>query len=285
MKLLSPFTLRTQAEDAVFDLPSLRSAAEKLAANVVQGTHAQKKSGGHEKFWQFRDYQESDRPQDIDWRQSAKTDHVYVREKELQTPQSAYVWCQRGAGMDFKSGDALHSKSEAAQVLSLAGAILLQRGDEQVGFLGAEQSGRSEATLERIGRKAFEPSDETFPEASAAKNSTLLFFGDFLQSIDEIEAGFLPYGGRHMGSMVVQVLDPAEIELPYSGHVVFEGTRDIRNKVDNVSGVRAAYQERIQAHLHSVKDFCSVQGWHYILHRTDMPIETTMLGIWEALGA
>lgn len=281
----SPFKLRSHAEDSISDLPALRAAAETLAANVMQGAHAQKKAGGHEKFWQFREYQDSDRPQDIDWRQSARGDHIYVREKELQTPQSTYIWCNRSASMDFQSHIAQRSKADAAKILSLASAILLQREEEQVGFLGGGRSGRSEAALDRIGQQLFENAEDMLPSADAAKNSRLLLCSDFLQPLEEIEAGFTAYGARHGTALLVQVLDPAELELPYSGHMVFEGMNGAHEKIDNVSGIRSAYKTRIQAHLNGLRALCDDLGWHIIVHRTDMPLDITMFDIWEQLQA
>lgn len=276
------FTLRAKAEDALADLPSLRSAAERLAASIQHGDHAQKKSGGHERFWQFREYQDSDRPQDIDWRQSAKTDHVYVRERELQTPQNVYLWCNRSKSMDFKSSAALYSKQDAAQIITLASAILLQRAGEQIGFLGEGRTGRSEIALDKIGQRLLERSDNVLPKSGAAQNNSLFLCGDFLEPLKDIEASFNTY---QTSGFVVQVLDPAELDLPYSGHVVFDGLGGAHEKIDNVTAIRSAYQDRIQHHIDGVEALCETNGWGYALHRTDAALHDTLLKIWEHLGA
>ncbi len=279
----SPFTLRESAEHALLDVPALRAAAERIAVNMMQGGHAQRKSGGHEKFWQYREYQEGDRPQDIDWRQSAKTDHVYVREKELQTPQSYHFWCNRSKSMGFQSERALHSKSQAAQILCLALALLLERGDEQVGFLEETRASRSDAALNKIAARLLAHSDDELPHGKASSNAQIILCGDFLCAPDAVGKSLDRFTARSSGGLLIQVLDPAELELPYSGHVVFEGLGHAQHRIDNVTAIRGEYQARIQAHLTGIQKLCADHGWHYHLHRTDMPLEVSLMDIWDTL--
>ncbi len=281
----SAFKLRQSAEYALLDVPALHAAAEKIAANLLQGNHAQRKSGGHEKFWQYREYQTGDRPQDIDWRQSAKTDHIYVREKELQTPQTTCFWCNRSQSMAFQSQDALMPKQQAAQILSLALALLLERGDEQVGFLGESRAGRSEVALEKLAQSLLAQSQDDLPHGKALSNSQIILCGDFLSGLDAVHESFNRFAARHLQGVLIQVLDPAEINLPYSGHVVFEGLDHAQHKIDNVTSIRDAYQTRIAAHLSGIETLCADFGWHYYLHRTDMPLEVTLMRIWEDMEA
>lgn len=300
--------LRQSAEDAITDLPSLRNAAEKVAANILQGGHAQHKAGGHEKFWQYREYQQSDRPQDIDWRQSAKTDHIYVREKERQNPQTAFIWCNRGKSMRFKSTHAKRSKLEAAQILSLAMALVFERADEQIGFLGGGRAGRSELALSKIGQTLLEPSEETLPDGKATSHSQLVLCGDFLTPIkafpqkreslpylstdphlrgdaeEALEDYLKRFASQGSKGVILQVLDPAEITLPYSGHVVFEGLDEAQHKIDNVASIRGEYQMRMERHIRAIKKLCADFGWIYALHKTDKPLDITLMKVWEELG-
>lgn len=273
--------LRQNAQDSVADLPALRDAAAQVAAHILHGAHGQKKAGGTEKFWQFREYNEADRPQDIDWRQSGKGEHIYVREKELQTPQSVYFWANRAAGMDFKSNGALHSKLEAAQILSLALAMLLQRGEERVGIIGQSRAGNSEDALDRVGRMLLEDETLALPEGNIPSKSTLVFCGDFLLPLEEIETSFAPFSGKNSHGIVVQTLDAAERDLPFDGNVVFEDSSDAHHKVDNVASIRIAYQEKMAAHIAGIEKLCASYGWAHVLHVNDTPIEETLTRIWE----
>ena len=77
--------LITRAERDAAHLPDMQLRAEKAAQSIFNADHNQHKTGTGEKFWQYREYIFGDRPQDIDWRQSAKGDRIYIRQKEWQT--------------------------------------------------------------------------------------------------------------------------------------------------------------------------------------------------------
>lgn len=273
--------LRQHAQDSIGDLPALRDAAAKVAAHILHGAHGQKKAGGSEKFWQFREYSEADRPQDIDWRQSGKSEHIYVREKELQTPQSIYFWANSSASMDFQSDTALHSKIEAAQILSLALAMLFQRGEERIGVFGQNRVGNSEDTLDRVGRTLLAQDGTSLPEGNVPSKSTVILCSDFLETPDVIAAALAPIAGKNARGAILQTLDPAELNLPFDGHAVFEDTGHTNHRIDNVASIRSAYQDKMAAHLEAVEALCTSYGFSYVLHVTDRPLEETLTRVWE----
>ena len=280
---------RQRAEDAASDLPALMASAEKAVSSVLLGEHTQRKTGAGERFWQFREYMPSDRPQDIDWRQSGKTDQVYIRQKEWQTPQGTIFWCSRSAGMEFTSDEALPSKAEAAKVLTLALAMLITRAGDQVGLYGHQRTGRSEAALQRIGTGLFEELKNPTPlppdTYATPKNSSLVQIGDFLEPPEDIEHVFKNLSAQSQSGLVIQVLDPAEIELPYQGRVIFEDPQNKgREIVNHVGSIRAAYKERIESQMASVESLCRKYQWNYFLHRTDTPAKETLAAIWAQMN-
>jgi uncharacterized protein (DUF58 family) len=125
--------LRQRAEQLAATLPPLLVAAERVAATVVQGVHGRRRVGQGETFWQFRHYEVGDPPQTIDWRQSAKTDHIFTRQMEWEAAQSAWIWRDTSPSMDWRSHEALPTKRQRADLLSLALAALLVRGGQPVG--------------------------------------------------------------------------------------------------------------------------------------------------------
>jgi uncharacterized protein (DUF58 family) len=90
-----------------------------------------------ETFWQFRAYQAGDAAGEIDWRQSARSRGLFVREQEWEAAESVWLWCDLSRSMSFRSGQALPPKWERAALLALALASLLVRGGERVALLGA----------------------------------------------------------------------------------------------------------------------------------------------------
>ena len=81
------YRARDEAEALAAALPPLLVDAERLASGAWLGVHGRRKAGIGETFWQFRRYRVEDPAVAIDWRQSAKTQHLYVREREWEAAE------------------------------------------------------------------------------------------------------------------------------------------------------------------------------------------------------
>lgn len=276
-----------KAEDAAAGWPGLLARAH-YAAGMPSGEHRQKKPGMGERFWQFREYAPSDRPQDIDWRQSAKGDKVFIREKERQVPRNFTFWCDGNPGMDFRSDTALESKRAAAQILCLAMALLATRAHETIWLAGSDfRAGRTDNTLQRMARHmtgASQPALQMLAREKIPAGGMLVLAGDFLESAEDIETALNALHRQSPQGLLLQVLDPAELTLPYEGRVRFEGPGVARHEtIDHVESVRAEYKSRMQAHIAILRDLCRAKDWHHILHVTDTDPRRTMHAVWLAL--
>ncbi len=70
--------LQQQSESLATKFPPLLVAASQVADSVMLGLHGRRRPGSGETFWQYRRYQSTDPASLIDWRQSAKSQHVFV---------------------------------------------------------------------------------------------------------------------------------------------------------------------------------------------------------------
>src|SRR5207248_4378323 len=59
-------------------LPRLVLEARRIAANVIHGLHGRRRAGAGESFWQYRRFVSGEPSQNVDWRRSARDDHLYV---------------------------------------------------------------------------------------------------------------------------------------------------------------------------------------------------------------
>jgi len=74
-------------------LPRLVLEARRIAANVIHGLHGRRRAGAGESFWQYRRFVSGEPSQSVDWRRSARDDHLYVREQEWEAAHT--VWLGR----------------------------------------------------------------------------------------------------------------------------------------------------------------------------------------------
>ncbi len=148
--------LQHEADGLGAGLPPLMVAADHLANSVSLGVHGRRKAGMGESFWQFRRFRGEDSPSRIDWRQSAKSQHLFVREREWEVAQTVWFWRDNGPGMQFASHSV--SKLERANLLLLALATLLVRGGERVALMGfGHRPAASRLALTRIGHALLDP--------------------------------------------------------------------------------------------------------------------------------
>ena len=263
-------------------------AAERLATATALGVHGRRRAGMGETFWQFRRYQPEDASTAIDWRQSAKSQHLFVREREWEAAESVWFWRDGSAGMNFSSSPNLPTKVERASVLALALASLLVRGGERVGLLGGgypPSTGRM--ALRRIAQSLSHATAGDMPPASvASRNSAIVWLSDFLAPFEQIEARMraLAHAGAH--GFLVQVSDPAEEDFPYQGRVRFESptARDEDTTFGRAETVRTGYRARFTAHVESLGQLARRLGWSFTRHRTDRSPQTALIALYAALG-
>src|SRR5918999_3667190 len=84
-------------------LPRLTLEARRIAATVVHGLHGRRRAGSGENFWQYRHFNSGEAARNVDWRRSARDDHLYVREQEWEAAHTVWIWPDRSPSMAFTS--------------------------------------------------------------------------------------------------------------------------------------------------------------------------------------
>src|SRR5438132_10995917 len=140
--MAEPVSVHLRGEELASMLPPLLVAAERVATTVAQGVHGRRRVGQGETFWQFRQYEPGDAATRIDWRESAKSQRLYVRETEWEAAQSVWLWRDGSSSMDYSSagyiaGAGWPTKRDRAELLLVALASLLVRGGERLTLLGS----------------------------------------------------------------------------------------------------------------------------------------------------
>jgi uncharacterized protein (DUF58 family) len=282
--------LRVRAEGLAATLPALLVAAERVAATVAQGVHGRRRVGVGESFWQFRRYEAGDAATRIDWRQTAKSQAVFVRELEWEASQTVWLWRDASASMDWRSEASLPTKRERADLIVLALASLLTHAGERVGLVGATRpasSGRADLAAMATSLARGEGPAEPVPAGTLLpRHCELVLVGDFLAPLPETQRLVATEAARPVRGHIVQVLDPAEATLPFAGRIRFEEVETAGEDVlvPRVEGIRQAYLERLQSHQEGLAALVRNAGWTFAVHRTDRPPQAALLALHAALG-
>lgn len=259
----------------------LRLQAEKVAQSYLRGPHGRRRAGSGETFWQFRPYVAGDMPRDIDWRQTAKRDDVFVREREHEAAQALWICRDASASMDYASRKNLMTKADYAEVLVLSLGFLALEAGERVGVLGA--GGRAQSHLnilpllqQQLNTATLEGALTHTPGSHAVSVIVSDFYFD-LASLDAFAAAAAGRGGR---VLLVQVCDPAEEDFDYSGRVRFEDAEAVAGSaallIDDARALRDQYRERFLAHRAALEEIARRHNGTLLPAQTNTPIETTL---------
>ncbi len=287
-----PDQVRLQAEALGARLPALLAEADRVAATVAQGVHGRRRAGTGDSFWQYRQLVPGESITRVDWRQSARSSRAYVRETEWEAAQTVCLWCDRSASMGWRSEEGLPIKGSRAELLLLALAILLLRGGEHLRLLesgGAVSRFSGRQAAERLARQLLQDRPDAasilplYPDLPP--HARLVLIGDFLSPLPEIEAMLARFAAVPVRPQLLQILDPAELDLPYDGRVRFEGTEGEPSQlVPRVQDVRDGYAAVLARHQADLAVLCARAGFGLLQHRTDRPPETALLALHAALG-
>lgn len=290
--------LRGRAEQAAAALPQLLVAAERVASTVAQGVHGRRRVGQGETFWQFRQYQPGDAASRVDWRESAKSQRLYVRETEWEAAQSVWLWRDPSSSMEYSSaaylaGGDWPTKRDRAELILVALASLLVRGGERLTLLGsgvAPMTGRLAMT--RLVEMIERPPAEAAAEAGLPgfeplpRSGQLVLIGDFLAPLDRTNAMVARFAGAGLKGHLLHIADPAEEDLPFAGRVRFEGVEERDDIViSRVETVRDDYAVRFRRHREGLAAIARAVGWTLGYHRTDRAPHLALLALHAALSA
>ena len=172
-------------------LPRLVLEARRIAANVIHGLHGRRRAGAGESFWQYRRFVSGEPSQNVDWRRSARDDHLYVREQEWEAAHTVWLWPDRSPSMAFASQQARDSKLERALIVTFALAELLVAGGERVGIPGLMNPTASRSVIDKMAQ-AMLPDDAARPSLPPSfvpsALAEIVVLSDFWSPIGEIRS-------------------------------------------------------------------------------------------------
>jgi uncharacterized protein (DUF58 family) len=280
--------IRQQSEALASRLPPLQVRAERVAATVIQGLHGRRRAGQGETFWQFRRYQQFDSARRIDWRRSARSRDLFVRETEWEAAQSVWIWRDSSPSMQYRSRRALPEKRDRADVLAVALAMLLTEGGENVALLGEgmpARGGRNGLNI-MVETMAISTGGNSAPPAEPLpRHAEVVLIADFLEPVSVYREAISGLAARGCVGHCLQILDPAEEEFPFDGRIRFEGMEaEAPHLLRRADQVRGDYRERLALHRDELRELATKAGWSFSHHVTGHPAEAALLALYGALS-
>jgi len=253
-------------------LPRLVLEARRIAANLIHGLHGRRRAGAGESFWQYRRFVSGEPSQRVDWRRSARDDHLYVREQEWEAAHTVWLWADRSPSMAFASRQARDSKLERSLIVAFALAELLVAGGERVGIPGLMHPTASRSVIDKMAQAMLHDETERLslpPSFVPSALAEIVVLSDFWSPIADITAILAGLSASGAHGTLVQIVDPAEETFPYSGRIEFvepEGLGVVTaGRAENWAD---EYVARVALHREQIRDETNRLDWLFTTHTT-----------------
>jgi uncharacterized protein (DUF58 family) len=266
---------------------------ELLARQVVEGfcsgQHRSPHKGYSVEFKEHRPYVQGDEIRAIDWKVFGKTDRIYIREFEEETNLKATLIVDASGSMNYFGRRGREPKYRYAMSLAAALAYLMIGQQDAVGlatfdsqireFLPARsRPSHLQGIFAALQRRA--PAGETdlgqVLRALAKKlhrRGLLILISDCFADLQTLQHALSHFRHAKHEVLVFQILDPDEVDFPFSGRMRFRNLERANEQQDvDAIALRQAYRAKFDAYQTQLRDGCGRNRIDHVVMTTDMPL-------------
>ena len=277
--------------------PVAISRAETLGLNArfvvegyMAGEHKSPYRGFAIEFAQHREYTHGDDPRHLDWKVLGRTDRYYIKQYEQETNYVANLLLDGSESMRYGSGKLTKLHYGKMMAACLAYLILHQRDATALGLFDTtvrDYAPRSDnlATIHNLMARlaAFDPKEQTNIGAvlhemarQIRRKGLVILISDFFDDEAKVLEGIqhLRFGGGEV--VVFHLMDPYELEFPFTGQVEFDGLEGIAKIQTRPSEIRKSYLREVDAFRHRLREGCERNNCHYTLVNTAQPLHEVL---------
>lgn len=267
-------------------IKSLEIRARIIVFGFLSGIHESFLKGQSLEFSEHRLYSPGDDPRYIDWKAYGRSDKYYLKQFEHYSSVDAYFLLDSSNSMNFGS----HSMTKLEYAVTLCSSLMylfLAQGDRVGIFLPQREKkmrfvkpSRGFSHFESIINllEGIEPAGELsfseFVEDAVEKirrRSFVFIISDLLDDTDKWKRSFQLLKGKKSDLRVLHIVDPVELEFPFSGEIIFKGFESEGECEANARKVKNRYMERMNSFLNFLSEMCTSSGGIFKTVRTDAP--------------
>ncbi|TWU33381.1 DUF58 domain-containing protein [Novipirellula artificiosorum] len=273
---------------------SLQLLARGIVEGFCSGRHRSPHRGFSVEFKEHRPYVRGDELKNIDWKAFAKSDRLYIREHEEETNLRCTLLVDRSGSMLYRGdrGGGL-SKDDYTQRLAASLAYLMLGQQDGVGVITFDSIPRNiVATRSRASHlKAVLAALVGTPEGietdlggalatvvpKMGRRGLVVILSDAMGDLESLGRSLAQIRSRKHEVVFFQVLDPDEVDFPFSGRIQF---RDLEQTAEDqtvdAASIRSAYLDRLDTHLTQLRDLCRRNRVDLVPLRTDQSFDDAL---------
>ena len=260
---------------------------------VLSGLHKSPYHGASVEFAQHRDYTPGDEPRRIDWKAYGKSDRIYVKQFEDETNLLVHLLIDTSGSMGYGRKGLPDKLTYAARLATALSWLMLRQGDavglmtfgERVGRVLPPRA-RADHFWNLVRLMEAAPSQGATNLTGAlehlaemvGRRSLVVLFSDCFDTDQRFIALARQLQRRRHRVLVFHVLDPDEIEFPFSELTLFEEMERDERALADPRGMRDQYLVEFNAWCEGLRrEFLEGDvGYHRVV--TSEPVERALYG-------
>lgn len=270
---------------ALARIHNLELLARSVVDGFINGLHRAPHLGFSLDFAEYRGYEPGDDLRRVDWRVFARTDRYYVKEFEADSNANLVVALDVSKSMRYSSGGL--SKLDYGRFLAASLLYFSNQQRDRVGLVTFDQEIRDyvppSARHLEFGLYALDRVGEGQPGALAApllrvterliRRGIVVVISDLYDEPDAVAKAVRPLRHRGHDVIVFHVLDPAELDFPFTEAMSFEDLETGARMPIVPAAVREQYQALVRQHTEALGRLFTDSRIDYALFNTSVPLD------------
>lgn len=285
--------------DQLARLTGLELQARAIVEGAMSGQHRSPARGVSVEFAEHRQYAAGDDLRHVDWKVFGRRDRYYVRQYEMESDLICHLLVDTTESMSYQSDKSSVSKLAYARWLAAATGFIITQQQDLISLSSIDQllhtlvppGGRMAhwhnivlelEKLEAVATQAgdrdatpFQTALEQFAEQSP-RRSVVVVISDCLRPKDEIVSGLRALRSRKHDVLLLHLLDPAELEFPFEGPVLFQGLEALGDQLVETRSLQAAYQAEARLFCETLERECRDMYADYSRIVTTEPVDLAL---------
>ncbi len=277
--------------DVVAKLGSMELRARLVVEGFITGLHKSPFHGFSAEFSEHRQYRAGDDLKHIDWKIFGRSDRYYVKQYEDETNLRCLIAVDQSASMGYASEGHI-SKFQYASYLAAALSYLVLQQRDAAGL--ATYSTDVEAYLPPRSKRSYvqeliktldaaTPHDTTGTATALHKlaerltrRGLVVVISDLFDDPEQILQALRHFRHNRHDVLVMQVLDPREVDFSFSSAAVFKDMETGEELTTQPLHLRTAYRGAMEEFCTQLKRGCHAQNIDYVRITTDRPFDMAL---------
>ena len=276
---------------AISRLAGIELVARLVVEGFISGMHKSPYQGFSVEFVEHRQYMPGDEIRYIDWKVYGKSDRYYIKKFEEETNLKSYLLLDTSGSMAFKSDRSSENitKMEYGCYLAACLTYLMLKQRDSVGLVVFDDQLRKYMPP-RLGRAHLRalmselenasPGNETDISATfhglaqrIVRRGLIIIISDLLDDPEKVLRSLKHFRHRKHEVIVFHILDPAELEFPFDGPVLFKDLEASDQLSVEAELLRDEYRRQMGDFVDTYESGCRASSIDYVRMDTSTPFD------------